>query len=76
MHCVAMPEIHLAVEDAVELLSFLHDWLGVDAAAGASLAEFVGHPAYSAIDLRADLDRFAFLLGGNDGERMLSADGR
>ncbi len=73
-----MSGICLAVEDAVELaelLSFLHDRLGVDPSAAASLAEFVGPPAYLAIDLRAGLDRFAFLPGGNNGERMLTADG-
>jgi hypothetical protein len=34
----------------------------------ASLEEFVGHPAYGITHLRDDLERFAFLLGGSDGE--------
>jgi hypothetical protein len=36
----------------------------------ASLAEFVGYPAYRIQQLRADLDRFTFLLGGSDGEPL------
>jgi hypothetical protein len=35
-----------------------------------SLAEFVGHPAYGLAQLRGDLERFAFLLGGSDGEQL------
>jgi transposase InsO family protein len=35
---------------------------------GASLEGSVGHPAYNTSQLRADLDRFTFLLGGSDGE--------
>jgi hypothetical protein len=37
---------------------------------GASLAEFVGHPAYGLGELRNDLARFVFLLGGSDGEQL------
>ena len=37
---------------------------------GASLEEFVGHPAYNAGELRQDLDRFTFLPGGDDGESL------
>jgi hypothetical protein len=40
----------------------------------APLLGFVGHPAYGPDALRADLDRFAFLLGGNDGEFLLRED--
>jgi len=36
----------------------------------ASLAEFVGHPAYGLDELRGDLERFVFLLGGSDGEPL------
>jgi hypothetical protein len=35
---------------------------------GASLEQFVGHPAYSLDELHSDLERFVFLLGGSDGE--------
>ena len=37
---------------------------------GASLEEFVGHPAYNVSQLRQDLGRFSFLLGGDDGESL------
>jgi hypothetical protein len=30
----------------------------------------VGHPAYNVGELRQDLDRFTFLLGGDDGESL------
>jgi hypothetical protein len=35
-----------------------------------SLAEFVGHLAYGITQLRGDLERFVFLLGGSDGEQL------
>ena len=70
-----MPQIRLDLADAAELaemLTFLADWL-----AGShkpvleqSLAAFVGHPAYTTEILRADLHRFAFLLGATDGEEL------
>jgi hypothetical protein len=50
-----------------ELLQLIRDWLAVDPALRASLATFIGHPAYNVPELQADLDRFTFLLGGNDG---------
>jgi len=37
---------------------------------GASLEGFVGHPAYGIGQLRQDLERFVFLLGGSDGEPL------
>lgn len=36
----------------------------------ASLAHFAGIQAYGVETLRDDLARFAFLLGGNDGEHL------
>ena len=72
-----MPQITLDTSDAAELaemLSFLADWLSgsqKQALAG-SFAAFVGHPAYDTDTLRADLHRFAFLLGASDGEELLS----
>jgi hypothetical protein len=36
----------------------------------ASLEEFVGHPAYNVAQLREDLERSVFLLGGSDGEPL------
>jgi hypothetical protein len=37
---------------------------------GASLEEFAGNPAYDISQLRGDLERFIFLLGGSDGEPL------
>lgn len=69
-----MPELRLDVVDAAELaelLQFLSQWLARDPGRlGASLAEFVGHPAYGLPQLRQDLERFVFLLGGSDGEQL------
>jgi len=69
-----MPEVKLDVTDTAELaemLQFLSQWLGRDPARlGASLEDFVGHPAYGITQLRGDLERFVFLLGGSDGESL------
>jgi hypothetical protein len=68
-----MPRQGLDVNNAAELaemLQFLSDWLAADGSLGASLNSFIGHPAYGTSQLRADLDRFIFLLGGNDGEPL------
>ena len=69
-----MPAVKLDVTDAAELaemLQFLSGWLGRDPARlGPSLEEFVGHPAYGLDQLRDDLERFVFLLGGSDGEPL------
>jgi hypothetical protein len=46
-------------------------WLARDPARlAASLEEFAGHPAYGLDQLRDDLERFAFLPGGSDGESL------
>jgi hypothetical protein len=66
-----MPEVKLDVTDAAELaemLQFLSQWLARDPGRlGPSLEDFVGHPAYGITQLRDDLERFVFLLGGSDG---------
>jgi hypothetical protein len=72
-----MPQITLDLGDATELaetLTFLTDWLSgsQQQALADSLAAFVGHPAYNTETLRADLHRFAFLLGASDGEELFS----
>jgi len=63
-----MPDVSLNATDAAELaemLQFLSEWLSRDAAPlTASLEDFVGHPAYGIGQLRDDLERFVFLLGG------------
>jgi hypothetical protein len=69
-----MPEVRLDAGEAAELaemLEFLDEWL---AAGGQSLhqslADFIGSDAYDINQLRHDLNRFAFLLGATDGERL------
>jgi hypothetical protein len=60
--------------ELAELLQFLADWLAADHAhLDTSLARFVGNRAYGIQHLRTDLHRFAFLLGGNDGEPLFNA---
>jgi hypothetical protein len=69
-----MPELRLDATDAAELtdmLQFLSQWLATDPARlTASLEQFTSHPAYGLPELRSDLDRFAFLLGGSDGKPL------
>jgi hypothetical protein len=70
-----MPQIRLDMVDAAELaetLTFLADWLSGSQkqTLADSFAAFVGHPAYNTDTLRADLHRFAFLLGASDGEEL------
>jgi hypothetical protein len=69
-----MPEIKLDAADAAELtemLQFVSGWLARDPGRlAASLEEYVGHPAYDIGQLRQDLERFVFLLGGSDGEPL------
>ena len=73
-----MPELRLDVVDAAELaelLQFLAGWLARDPdRLGASLETCVGHPAYGTAQLRQDLNRFIFLLGGDDGESLFGPD--
>jgi hypothetical protein len=74
-----MPGMNLDTADAAELtelLQFLSQWLarGHDRLAD-SLENFVGHPAYGISQLRMDLDRVTFLLGGNDGEHLFGPGG-
>jgi hypothetical protein len=75
-----MPSISLDTADAgelAEMLGFLSDWLASDHdRLDASLQAFTGHPAYALQQLRGDLDRFTFLLGGNDGEPLFEPDPR
>ncbi|HEY2638697.1 MAG TPA: hypothetical protein VGI66_02260 [Streptosporangiaceae bacterium] len=73
-----MPDVRLDAVDAAELaelLQFLSQWLARDRGRlSASLEEFVGHPAYGTAQLRQDLHRFTFLLGGDDGESLFGPD--
>jgi hypothetical protein len=67
-------DVPLAPADAAELaemLQFLSDWLARDRDhLEASLESFVGSCAYGTRQLRDDLARFIFLLGGSDGEPL------
>ncbi len=69
-----MPSISLDTADAAELaelLAFLTGWLASDPTRlASSLQAFTGHPAYNLGQLRADLGRFTFLFGGNDGDPL------
>jgi hypothetical protein len=69
-----MPEARLDATDAAELaemLQFVSQWLAQDPGRlGVSLEQFAGHPAYGLSELRNDLERFVFLLGGSDGEQL------
>jgi hypothetical protein len=69
-----MPQTSLDTADAIELaelLQLLAGWLAADPATLApSLLAWIGHPAYGLDTLRADLDRFTFLLGGSDGDHL------
>ena len=70
-----MPQITLDMTDAAELaemLTFPASWLSGSQkqTLEKSFAAFVGHPAYDTDALRADLHRFAFLLGASDGEEL------
>lgn len=75
-----MPVISIDTADAAELaelLQFLAGWLASDPGrVGASLLAFVGHPAYATRHLQDDLHRFAFLLGGTDGEELFGPPGQ
>lgn len=66
--------MNLDTADAAELAEmpqFLSDWLARDhGRLRAFLEDFAGHPACNTPQLRADLHRFIFLLGGNDGEPL------
>jgi hypothetical protein len=51
------------------MLQFLTGWLTHGPGRlGASLEQFAGNPAYRITQLRDDLERFAFLPGGSDGD--------
>jgi hypothetical protein len=66
-----MPRVTLDAADAAELteiLQFLSDWMAGDPGClGRSLQDFTGNRAYGTAQLRQDLNRFAFLLGGHHG---------
>lgn len=67
---------HGDATELAELLTLLSDWLsGPDRELlFQSLQRFIGVDAYDIDDLRADLARFTFLLGHNDGEQLFGDD--
>jgi hypothetical protein len=63
--------------ELAELLQLIAGWLARDPGRlGASLLEFTGHPAYGTSELQGGLHRFAFLLGGTDGEELFGPPAR
>ena len=75
-----MPSVSPGTADAIELaetLQLIARWLAADPERlAASLLAFIGHPAYGPAQLRQDLDRFTFLLGGSDGEELFGPAGQ
>jgi glyoxylase-like metal-dependent hydrolase (beta-lactamase superfamily II) len=71
-----MPAVSLDTAGAAELAELLHflgDWLAADRdRLDASLRRFVGTAGYDVAELRRDLDRFTFLIGGDDGEALFT----
>jgi hypothetical protein len=69
-----MPQTCIDTADAIELtetLQLIAGWLAsAPSRLTASPLDFIGHPAYGPLQLRQDLDRFTFLLGGTDGEEL------
>lgn len=71
--------VSLDAGDAVELgelLGFLVGWLAGDDRLAGSFNAFVGNGGYDIDGLRDDLSRFAFLLGGDDGEMLFGGGER
>jgi hypothetical protein len=72
-------EVRLQLIDATELaemLSFVSDWLaGPDRDQLAdSFTRFIGTDGDHLTELRADLARFSFLLGHDDGEQLFGVE--
>ncbi len=60
-----------------ELLELVFGWLEHDGdRLAGSFARFVGNGGYNLDGLRADLERFALLLGGDQGEQIIGGDER
>jgi hypothetical protein len=77
---MTVPPVCLDADDAVELgelVEFLGDWVvGERSVLAESLGRFLGIDGYDIDELRADLARFAFLVGVNDGELLFGGDER
>jgi hypothetical protein len=70
--------MRIEAEDVMELgelLGFIGGWLASDRQdLDASLRRYVGSRAYDVEELRNDVRRFEFLLGGGDGSVLLGDD--
>ena len=61
--------------ELTQLLQFIAGWLSRDPGRlTPSLLDYVGHPAHGPEQLRQDLERFSFLLGGSDGDELFAHD--
>ncbi|MGN6405933.1 hypothetical protein [Sinomonas sp.] len=69
-----MPRMSLDAGDGTELaelLQLLADWIEADQQAlSPSFGRFINDPAYDITQLREDINRHIFLLGGSDGEAL------
>jgi hypothetical protein len=73
--CDLRTGVTLPVNDAAELAEILQSasltgLCVIPAASAHRWEDFVGHPTYNASQLREDLNRFIFLLGGSEGEAL------
>lgn len=72
-----MPETTIRTDHAAELaeiLQFIADWIAADHEhLETSFAAFIDSRGYDITELQADLNRYSFLLGGNDGQALLHA---
>ncbi len=74
-----IPPVCLDAADAAELAEMLllvRDWAGSDRRHHDSLRSFLDGQGYTLAELRADLARFAFLLGGDHDEVAFREDDR
>lgn len=62
--------------ELAELLEFLHGWSWFHTRRAGESLEVFSVGGYTLDELRADLARFAFLLGSNDDERFLDSGDR
>lgn len=66
------PLTRIEITELGEILQLVADWFHHDPTVlNQSLLHYIGHPAYDLEQLHADLDRYAFLLGANDGKNRL-----
>jgi hypothetical protein len=70
--------ITLPAEDAIELaeLEFVHDWTFIHSRRAGESFEVFSVGGYTLDELRADLARFAFLLGGSGDLLIDGGEGR